>query len=309
MDVNNLTTQELEKQYLALGGNPTHASFKNELAALQALSLEQYEHERQRIEAIESKRPQWAKHAGELAGKGLASVATIFTFVFVLGGLFFGTGALIAAEFMAVYEGFAMVSPEHALLYSVSIVLFYVVVLFIERILADKHGQQISTKTSLRLIGQDLLYFFGFGVNWQKQYNEVASETKQISTTVSLMTYAILAFGLLGRMKTSLETFQKVKPTANWIEGIQSILYDSSLQTMMGYIGMVIATAALLWATKWVVHFIYGQFKRVTGGVVVQDFSEASLVVLSPTEHREAAERQLLTRKIMRLEAKNKKSE
>jgi hypothetical protein len=299
--------QELEKRFVELGGSPTHYQFKRKVEAAQALAIEQYEHETSQAAIAETKRPTWAKVAGERAGKGLAYVSTFFTFLFVLGGLLVGTFVLIAAELTAVYVGFSVMDSAHAPLYSVALVLFYVVVLFIQEMIIDKRGYTAQKKASLRLMFEDAMYFLGIGKTWQMRYNELPSAQQNISITVKLSTWAIIIFGVLGRLqdKISDPAFANI----TWHEAIKRIVLDSSLSDFVGYVGMFIATAALLWSTKWIVVFIYEQFRRVTGGVMIQDFSNASISILSPVEMIEAQTAKVYQSEILRLEAKNKKSE
>lgn len=303
MNKQEIDIQELEKQYIEMGGNPTHAAFKSKLAEAQTYAIEQHNYELSQMTEIERKRPKWAKDAGELAGKGLSLVATLFTFLFVLGGLFIGTIVLIAAELTAVYVGFAVMDSTHALLYSVALVLFYVVVLFIQEMILDKRGYTPQKQFSLKLLWEDMLYFFGHGDSWQLRYTDIPSAQRSISTTVKLSTWAIIIFGVLGRLEGKIAELSNLR----WYEALQSILLDSKLSDFVGYFGMFIATAALLWSTKWIVVFIYEQFRRVTGGVIVQDFSSASIVIQSPAQRLEAVKRQVLTSEILRLEARNRK--
>lgn len=304
-DEREVTVQELEARYIELGGMPTHAAFKAKAEAANALAIEQYNYDLAQKEAVEKARPSWAKHAGNAAGIGLAFVATLFTFVFVLGGLVLGTVVLIAAELTAVYVGFAVMDAEHALLYSVALVLFYVVVLFIQEMIIDKRGYTAQKQFSLRLLAQDISYFIGTGDSWQLRYTDVPSAQRSISTTVKLSTWAIITFGVLGRLEGKILEFGDIA----WHEAIQKIFMESSLGDFVGYFGMFIATAALLWSTKWIVVFIYEQFRKVTGGVVMRDFSEASIVISSPQDRIEAQTAKLYQSEILRLEARNKKAE
>lgn len=299
--------QELEAQYIALGGQPSHAAFKTKLEAAQALAIQQQDFEISQAANMESKRPSWAKVAGERAGKGLAYVSTLFTFLFVLGGLIVGTFVLIAAELTAVYVGFAVMDAQHALLYSVSLVLFYVVVLFIQEMIIDKRGYTASKQASLRLWADNAAYFLGLGKSWQMRYNELPSAQQSISTTVKLSTWAIIIFGVLGRLEGKIASAEFANIA--WHEAIVKIVLDSKLSDFVGYVGMFIATAALLWSTKWIVLFIYEQFRRVTGGVMIQDFSSASIVIQSPIDLIEAQKAKVYKSEILRLEARNKRAE
>lgn len=302
MDSEKTRLQELERQFTELGGSLNHYRLKEKFSEADLLAEQEYQFEAQQLAEAESKRPAWAKTAGELAGKGLSLVSLVFTFIFILLGLMAGTVALIVAEYVAVFEGFKALSSVHAELYSFSLVLFYIVVLFVEQIVIDRYGQRQPKKFSFRLLALDFAYFMGFGESWETQYQEAPDEAKRIKSTVTLLTYAIILFGLLGRLSQTMTIYQNL----TWAEAIVKILFDSNLQTFIGYIAMLIATAALLFSNKWVVHFIYAQFRRVTGGVIVQDFSAASIVILSPVQRIEAARAKVLEREIMRLESGKK---
>lgn len=296
--------QELEKRYTELGGNLHHYRLREKFTEAELLAQSEQEFEEKQIQESEQKRPEWAKTAGAWAGRGLSWVSTVFTFIFVFGGLIIGTITLMIAELAAVYEGFAVVSPAFAPLYAFSLVLFYIVVLFIEQIVIDRYGQRQGFKFSLRLFLRDFLYFIGIGDKWDVQYQDAPDEAKRVKTTVQWLTYAIVLFGLLGRLSVKLAS-DEYRLLA-WHESLKKIALESNLQEFMGYFAMIIITFALLWSNKWVVTFIYSQFRRVTGGVVMQDFSSASMVIMSPVQRIEASRAKVLQREIMRLESGKK---
>ena len=294
------TLEELQQEFLAHGGK-LNKSLENKLLGVEGIALKKYEN-RQTQNIIETEeRPEWAKQAADLAGKGLAFVSLLFTFVFVLGGLFVGTLVLIAAELIAVHDGFAVVDPKRAWLYSIAIVLFYVVILFIEQIVIDRDGHTPDKKLSFNTIKSDFDYFIGNGDNWKLQYKQLPSSSQHIMRTVQVSTYSIIAFGLLGRLDGKIAEYNHLA----WHESIIEIALNSNLSDMFGYVGMLVATTALLWGTKWVIHFIYNNFRSVTGGVAIQDFSSASIVTLSPATMIEAEKLQLMKREILKLKAKN----
>lgn len=294
---------ELEKLYAEKGGKVDNYRHAQRMKIAESEGIVAYQQQQASLLEHESKRPSWANTAGEWAGKSLAWVSMFFTFTFVLVGLIVGTISLMVAELAAVYEGFAMVSPAFAPLYAFSLVLFYIVVLFIEQIVIDRYGQRQALKFSLRLLLRDFLYFIGFGDSWDAQYQEAPDEAKRVKTTVQWLTYAIVIFGLLGRLSAKLA--EPGYETLPWHESLKKIAFDSNLQEFAGYFAMVIITFALLWSNKWIVNFIYSQFRRVTGGIVFQDFSSAS-IVMSQAEMIEAYQGKMLQREIMKLESRNK---
>lgn len=304
-ELETVNVQELEKRFIELGGIPTHSAFQKKLNSALELAEAQSAYEVSQAQAQESKRPTWAKDAGQWAGKGLAYVATFFTFLFVLVGLVAGTIALVVAEFMAVYVGFSVMDADLAGLYAFSLVLFYIVVLFIQEMIIDKRGYTAQRRLSLRLIVEDAIYFLGLGGAWETRYKELPSAQQSIATTVKLSTWAIIIFGVLGRLEGKISLFDNLA----WYEAMRRIVTQSSLEDFVGYVGMFITTWALLWSIKWVVLFIYEQFRRVTGGVMIQDFSNVSITILSPVQQMETEKAKLLQSEIYRLEARNRRSE
>ena len=294
------TLEELQKEFLGYGGK-LDKNLENRLINIEDIALKKYQNRQTQAAIDTEQRPEWAQQAADLAGKGLAIVSLLFTFVFVLGGLFIGTLVLLAAELIAVHDGFAVVDPKRAWLYATAIVLFYVVILFIEQIVIDREGYTPSKKMSLNTIKQDFEYFVGKGKSWEVQYKQLPSSSQHIMRTVQVSTYSIIAFGLLGRLEGKIAEYNHLA----WHESGVEILLNSSLSDMFGYIGMLVATTALLWGTKWVIHFIYNNFRSVTGGVAIQDFSNASIVTLSPTAMIEAEKLLLMKREILKLKARN----
>lgn len=295
-----ITLQDLQKEFLEQGGK-LDKNLENKLLSIEGIALKKYENRQAQSDIELEERPQWAQDAAELASKGLAFVSVLFTFVFVLGGLVVGTLFLLAAELIAVHDGFAVVDPKRAWLYSIAIVLFYVVILFIEQIVIDKEGFTPSKRLSLKTVQEDLMYFFGKGDNWIIQYKQLPSSSQHIMRTVQVSTYSIISFGLLGRLDSKIAEYNHLA----WHESGIEIMLNSSLSDMFGYVGMLVATTALLWGTKWVIHFIYNNFRSVTGGVAIQDFSSASIITLSPAQMIEAEKLQLMKREIMKLKARN----
>ena len=294
------TMQELQAEFARMGGK-LDRHLENKMLAVEDIALEKYDKQHEQLEAENKHRPEWAKKAAEIAGKGIAWVSVAFTFVFILGGLFVGVILLLVAETIAVHDGFAVMDKTRAPLYAGAIISIYVVVLFIKEIVIDRNGERRPRKLSLRMLASDFWYFLGFGKKWIVQYKDIPDAAHHIHTTVSFSTWAIVSFGFLGRLDDKIAQYNDI----SWMESGKQILLESNLSDMIGYIGMIVATLALLWGTKWVVHFIYSNFKSVTGGVMVQDFSSASIIVLSPQEMIEAEKRKLIQREILKLKAKN----
>lgn len=288
---------EIEKRYADMGGNIQHHRHAQKMKIAESEALVAYGQQQQAISENESKRMTWA---ADIAAKGLNIVAVGFTFVFVLAGSMFATIALFVAEYVAVLTGFAVIEPVWAWLYSFALVGFYIVTLFIQEIVIARHGYVAKERFSLRTLASDLVYFFGGGDNWQVRYNALPDNAQAISSTIKLSAYAIITFGLLGRLDAKLEAFHGMA----WHVAIQKLALESNLEDILGYAGMFIATAALLYSTKWVVSFMYGIFRNVTGGVNMQDFSDASLVY-TQAELVEMYQAKMLQREILKLESRN----
>lgn len=289
---------ELERQFADKGGNVQHYRHAQKMKIAESEALIAYAQQQEAIKLAESKRMTWA---AEIAAKGLNIVAVGFTFVFVLVGSVLATLALFIAEYVAVLNGFSVIEPVWAWLYSWALVGFYIVTLFIQEIVIARHGYVAKERFSLRTLGADILYFFGGGKQWQLRYNATPDNAQAINQTIKLSAYAIITFGLLGRLDAKLEAFAGLA----WHVAIQKLFIESNLEDILGYVGMFVATAALLYSTKWVVSFMYGIFRNVTGGVNMQDFSDASLVY-SQAELVELHQARMLSREILKLESRNK---
>lgn len=289
---------EIEKQFAEMGGNVQHYRHAQKMKIAESEALVAYQQQQQAIIENESKRMTWA---AEIAAKGLNIVAVGFTFVFVLAGSMLATIALFVAEYVAVLNGFSVIEPVWAWLYSLALVGFYIVTLFIQEIVIARHGYVAKERFSLRTLASDVVYFFGGGQDWQLRYNALPDNAQAISQTIALSAYAIITFGLLGRLDAKLEMFRDMA----WHQAIQKLVFESNLEDILGYAGMFIATAALLYSTKWVVSFMYGIFRNVTGGVTMQDFSDASLVY-SQAELVEMYQIRMLQREMLKLESRNR---
>lgn len=292
---------ELERQFAEKGGNVQHYRHAQKMKIAESEALVAYAQQQEAIKEAESKRMTWA---AEIAAKGLNVVAVGFTFVFVLAGSMFATIALFVAEYVAVLNGFSVIEPVWAWLYSFALVGFYIVTLFIQEIVIARHGYVAKERFSLRTLASDIFYFFGGGKNWQLRYKATPDNAQAISQTIALSAYAIITFGLLGRLDAKLEAFSNYA----WHIAIQKLFLESNLEDILGYAGMFVATAALLYSTKWVVSFMYGIFRNVTGGVSMHDFSDASLVY-SQAELVEMHQIRMLNREILKLESRNKITE
>lgn len=301
-ELETVSVQELEKLYADMGGNVAHHSYDKKLELAKLEALEAFEAQNQALAKEENQR---MTGVGAIAGKGLGMVAVGFTFVFVLFGSVVATLALFAAEWVAVHNGVSVIEPVWSWLYSTAIVSFYIVTLFIQEIIIAKHGYVAKQKFSFKLLWHDLVYFFGFSKDWQTQYKSLPDNAQAIAQTVKFSTYAIIAFGLLGRFDGKLQLYKDL----SWYQALEAIAKQSSLEDMLGYVSMFIATAALLYSTKWVIGFMYNIFKNVTGGVVISDFSNASIMPVNQTAMIEGYQVKMLQREILKLESKNKRTQ
>ncbi len=295
---NKVDVLELEKEYAKRGGKLDNPHHNRRMQVAKAEALAAYEQQELTLKEADSKRMSWA---AELAGKGLNFVAVTFTFVFVLLGSMLATIALFVAEYVAVLNGFSVIEPVWAWLYSLALVGFYIVTLFIQEIIIASHGYNPKERFSLRILAHDILYFFGGGDSWQVRYAALPDNVQAIGKTISLSAYAIITFGLLGRLDAKLSEFAGLA----WHVAIQKLVMDSSLEDILGYVGMLVATAALLYSTKWVISFMYSIFRNVTGGVAMQNFSDASLVIYSQAELVEQYQAKMLQREMLKLESRN----
>jgi hypothetical protein len=262
--------EALQRLFIASGGNPTTKTFQAaEMRAVDKAHLEVNTAIKRQQEAMHP----WALAARNLVLRGMEIISVLFTVVLVLFGMLIGSGLLVIAEVAAVYKGFQLIEPSGvlALLYAGTTVLFFLTVLFIREIIARKSENEPQPAFSLRLAVRRLTYFLGVRKAWSVEYRQSKPLLQQVDHAITALTYTMILFGLLGRLQERMS-----KLSGNWLNGLEQILTQSSLQEMVGLVGAVVMTMALLSSTHFILYFVHLLYVRVTGGGVdvTVNFSE-----------------------------------
>lgn len=290
----------LHRLFIAVGGNPSTKTFQAaEMRAADKAHLEVNSAVQRQQEAMHPA----ARFARNAVLRGMELIAMLFTVGLVLCGMFFGSLLLVIAEITAVYKGFLVIESDGllAILYATTLVLFFLTVLFIREIIARKQESEPQALFSLRSVAKRVLYLLGFRVGgWAVEYRQRKPLLIQVDNTITWMMYAIVLFGLLGRLHERMADLR-----GNWLMGLQQLISQSSLQEMLGLVGALVMTVALLLATHFIVYFVHSLFVRVTGGGI--DVSAANFTDgLSIEVAIEREKRNLYKTEILRLYARNK---
>lgn len=259
--------EELRRLIIEEGGNPnTKAFHTGEMTARQRAQQEINRRESE----IKQRQSVFHRMASEAITGGLQVLAVAFTLLVLLVGTLIGVFLLIVAEIAAVQKGFAAIDADFAFLYAATTVLFFFVVLFIGEVIRRSAANEDRTVFSLRQVLEWLIYFTGISWwnTWKPRYKRREPLLIQVDNAVRWLMYTIVIFGLLGRLADTLaevKTIEGVK--LNWQAAIGHIWQSATLEQMIGYVGSVVMTIALLLATHFIVYFAHLLFTQVTGGI------------------------------------------
>jgi hypothetical protein len=290
--------EALKELFIQLGGNPSTQTFQR--AEMRAVDKAHIEVNTAITRQQQAMHP-WALAARNLVLRGMEVIAVVFTVVLVLFGMLIGSGLLVIAEVAAVYKGFQLIEPSGvlALLYACTTVLFFLTVLFIREIVARKSENEPQPVFSLRLLVTRVVYFLGVRRVWAVEYRQRKPLLVQVDNAITALSYTMILFGLLGRLQERMSGL-----TGNWLDGLRQLVTLSSLQEMVGMVGAVMMTLALLSSTHFILYFVHLLYVRVTGGGVdvAVNFSEG--LSLEAAVEREKIN--LYKTEILRLRAKNR---
>lgn len=257
---------ELRGILISEGGNPNSTPFQK--AELSARERGRLEVERQSIH-LDKQRPQWARMLSNGVAGILSFVAVIFVVTVVSLGVLGVTVLMVIAEIGIVGDGIAVVTPHNAWLYSVALVLLYLVMLFIAEIIAHNSSVQPRQRFSLQHIKNWLTYFRG-GNRWQAI--EIDNPLlRSANGTIRALMVAIVLFGILGRLYPKLLELEGA-----WYASLWHILSQSSISDMIAYASSAAIAIGLLWGAHFITHFVYLEYVKLTGGVQTKDFFELS---------------------------------
>ena len=185
----------------------------------------------------------------------IRSMLALLAVFFVAGFLLLGNIANIImfpiSEFVAVYRGImAFEAHEYiAAFNAATIVIGYVVLLFVKNVLRDNLPDDRHPGLTLRRSVMGLLYFLGIT---EQQRTLSLSEQLYVSAkgTILFIQISIVLFGFLGRTSDSLISGEPI--------GIVEVI---------GYSGTLVLTIALLAVTDITILFIYSVFVNNVGSL------------------------------------------
>lgn len=269
-NLDEMNSAELRNFYIRNGGNP---NLKKHQAGLdRALQAAERDIQRQK-DAQQKAIPVWLQTVKQLVALVLTWVSVLFVFA-LLVLLVAGTVLLVWAEIAAVRTGFSAVTDTNSWLYSIAIVSFYLVVLFIKEVHRDDTDYK-QEKFSVVLLWKRLQYTLGLKQNWQPEYVTEKPLMVQITGAIRLLMGVIILAGIVGRIY---DETQRLPDGTNWRDALLIILSDSSLEVFLGTIAVVLMTFALLVSTHFIIYFIVTVFKENTGGIKTRlvNFTEVS---------------------------------
>ena len=131
-------------------------------------------------------------------------------------------------------------SPQSAYTGAFVLVMMLLTLEFVIHYIETKSGyhQEQKRDFSLRIVCQWLAYFVGYGDSWQARLKSPAQSIKSYSR---LLTVTILALALGGSMSDALATVQ-----GNWMQGLQTIILESSLLEIVEWGGGLLFALALV---------------------------------------------------------------
>ena len=178
-----------------------------------------------------------------------------------------GVGTVVALcagiwlEIKATTNGFRWIDAENAAGYATISILLFVLLLFINASLADRHGPK--HKVSIRIWWDDLLYFLGIGKDW-----EATTQGTTVNNIIRLWVVAIVLFGFLGRLEDVIADYQDLA----FGHAVQAVFDTATFPQVVGIIGNTFYTMALALGLHFVITHIYSIYVALTGGVEATDF-------------------------------------
>lgn len=288
---------ELRRIFVEMGGNPSTKTF---MAAEQRAA----DSAKRRYDSEFTENPY--AHASQQTAKAFLNVAILFVRSIFQVGVPVAFVGLLLAEGAAAYVGFsAIMDPKVAAIYAMVIMLVSTVAMFLrESLLQNKADKEVVYKPTLKLLTNRVMYFFGRRELVQETSGEALLMTER---AMSLVVWSIVIFGILGRVKGSIESDSLAG--VPWLQAIQQIVEKSDLPTIMEYVGSILIPIAMYVCLHVLVYFIYRSYLLSTGGIDIT--SDKAFDFLSPPSYEAILQAELITvyrDMIYLLQAKNKKS-
>ena len=147
---------------------------------------------------------------------------------------------VVYVEIQRVADGVALFEENGAYLGAAVLVLLLLTLEFIVHYVETKNGYEHEQQNewSIRLFWRWLSYFFGWSSDWTPR---ALSPAQQIKTYSRLLTVTILALALGGSMESTIAGVD-----GNWMQGLQSIAFESSLEEIVEWVAGVLFALTLV---------------------------------------------------------------
>lgn len=266
---------ELRKAFIDLGGNPGWKSF-------QAAEHEARSRAKERKREADKQNP--FTHSSQQITQAFANIAVRFVRAVIVRLMPVGLLLLLVAEGVAVYEGISILTHQGtAIIYSVSLMIFLVTIMFIHEIVARSTEHQPQYELSLYVILQRLKRMLGWGTP-QERYS---SSLSMIVGALRVVSWTIILLGIFGRMRPLIEETQ----SQPWHQVLMHILTQSNFEQFGGYVSNLLIGLTMLAGTHVIVFLIHRAYVLATGGLDIT--SDNALDFLSPTSEDELYQQEL----------------
>jgi hypothetical protein len=236
----------------------------------------------------------------------LGWLAVFFVGLFLVAGNLISLILFPVAEFMAVRAGI-MAFEAHAELATLNaavVVIGLVSILFIRNLLRDNLPDNAPVpSTSLKRTWQGLRHFVtGRGL----QDDMLATQALYLAASgaVTLLQVVIVLLGFMGRVRDAMTASAANGET--YYTFLIRLVVDASAVEMLGYIGTIFLTIALLRVTDLVVLFIYNVFTSTVGTLALQADDKGALRRRFFDLRRAELEVEMLHDYLIQIEARNK---
>ena len=267
--------EELRRIFIEEGGRPNLKSFQTgQQAAL----------DRARIRVQEARNENPFANASQTIGKSIAQISVYFVQIVFIIGLPLALALVLIAEGAAITDGVSIFSPNVPGIYSLALMVFMFVILFVYEVVHRSSTPDPEEIFSVRQLFGRIRYTIGLGA---VRYKTTPTPIRIVESATLAVSRSIIFFGILGRLKTSLDETQGLP----WGQALLSIVTNSSLETMLGYIGNILLAMTLLSSAHVAIYLIHRFYVLSTGGLDIA--SDSALGFLSVVDSDQIVKEEL----------------
>jgi len=192
----------------------------------------------------------------------LGWLVIVFTAVFLLGGTLAAVILFPVAEYEAVRTGLKSFETSSALasLQAVTVVVGYIVLLFLRNLLRDNLPEDNNPRLTLRRTFGNVGYFLGLS---NKSHDMSRAQELYIGTLagIAILQLVVMFLGFQGRVAANMLAAGDV----SYYAFVWELFTGASPIEFFGYVGNLVLTFALLTVTDNIVLFIYNVFINTAG--------------------------------------------